>query len=164
MVAIATITLSVLSAPNQEGAPSQVKNEIPSTEKIAVAEAKKPAEESLQVENSTPPIAPAPEPEPVTEAPRAISGSKYDWLAASGIPEDQWTYVDIIVTRESSWNPNAVNPNGGACGLGQQLPCGKWPGAWNDPVAALRAQYQYVTERYGGYAQAVAFWNINHWY
>lgn len=93
-----------------------------------------------------------------------VSGNKQEWLAASGIPESEWWAVDSIVSRESSWNPNAVNKSSGACGLGQQLPCGKWPGAWNDPVAALKAQYEYVKQRYGGYAQAVAFWNKNHWY
>jgi len=93
-----------------------------------------------------------------------ISGNKESWLAASGIPADQWGYVDSIVTRESGWNPNAVNASSGACGLGQQLPCGKWSGAWNDPVAALRAQHGYVVDRYGSYAGAVAFWNANHWY
>jgi len=99
-------------------------------------------------------------------APRAYAGggNKDSWLAASGIPQSEWWAVDSIVSRESGWNPNAVNPSSGACGLGQQLPCGKWAGAWNDPVAALRAQYGYVVERYGGYPQAVAFWNANHWY
>lgn len=104
---------------------------------------------------------------PTQASPRAtvaVTGSKADWLAASGIPSHEWGYVDSIVTRESGWNPNAVNPTSGACGLGQQLPCGKWAGAWNDPVAALRAQYGYVVERYGSYAGAVAFWNANHWY
>lgn len=94
----------------------------------------------------------------------SIGGSKQDWLRASGIPESQWWAVDYIVSRESSWNPNAVNKSSGACGLGQQLPCGKWAGAWNDPVAALKAQYGYVNARYGGYPQAVAFWQANHWY
>lgn len=99
-----------------------------------------------------------------TQTASALSGDKYTWLAASGIPESEWWAVDSIVSRESSWNPNAVNPSSGACGLGQQLPCGKWAGAWNDPVAALKAQYQYVIDRYGGYPQAVAFWEANHWY
>lgn len=94
----------------------------------------------------------------------SVSGNKETWLRASGIPESQWWAVDSIVTRESGWNPNAVNKSSGACGLGQQLPCGKWAGAWNDPVAALKAQYKYVIDRYGGYPQAVAFWNANHWY
>jgi len=93
-----------------------------------------------------------------------VSGNKASWLAASGIPEAHWGYVDSIVTRESGWNPNAVNKSSGACGLGQQLPCGKWSGAWNDPVAALKAMTGYVTGRYGGWPQAVAFWNANHWY
>lgn len=100
-----------------------------------------------------------------TSAPAAqISGDKHSWLAASGIPQAHWGYVDSIVSRESSWNPNAVNKSSGACGLGQQLPCGKWPGAWNDPVAALRAMNSYVVGRYGGWPQAVAFWNSNGWY
>ena len=100
-----------------------------------------------------------------TSAPAAqISGDKHSWLAASGIPEAHWGHVDAIVTRESGWNPNAINKSSGACGLGQQLPCGKWAGAWNDPVAALRAMNSYVVGRYGGWPQAVAFWNSNGWY
>lgn len=94
----------------------------------------------------------------------AITGDKSSWMAAAGIPQSEWWAVDSIVSRESGWNPNAVNPSSGACGLGQQLPCGKWAGAWNDPVAALKGQHGYVVARYGGYAQAVAFWNQNHWY
>lgn len=102
---------------------------------------------------------------PVSAAPsHAISGSKVDWMRAAGIPEAHWGYVDSIVTRESGWNPNAVNRGSGACGLGQQLPCGKWAGAWNDPVAALIAMTGYVNARYGGWAGAVAFWQANHWY
>lgn len=94
----------------------------------------------------------------------SYGGTKADWLRASGIPESQWSYVDSIVTRESGWNPNAVNKSSGSCGLGQQLPCGKWAGAWNDPVAALKAMNSYVTARYGSWAGAVAFWNANKWY
>jgi len=100
----------------------------------------------------------------VSAEPVTYGGNKQDWLAASGIPQEHWVLVDMIVARESGWDPNAINPESGACGLGQQLPCGKWPGAWNDPVAALKAQHQYVTERYGGYPQAMQFWNVNHWY
>ena len=93
-----------------------------------------------------------------------VSGSKADWMRQAGIPEAHWSYVDMIVTRESGWNPNAVNRSSGACGLGQQLPCGKWAGAWNDPVAALRAMTGYVNARYGGWAGAAAWWNSHHWY
>ena len=94
----------------------------------------------------------------------SVTGTKADWMTQAGIPESEWANVDSIVTRESGWNPNAVNKSSGACGLGQQLPCGKWAGAWNDPVAALRAMTGYVNARYGGWAGAVAFWNSRHWY
>ena len=102
--------------------------------------------------------------QPVAASSGNISGGKQAWLAASGIPQSEWGYVDSIVTRESGWNPNAVNKASGACGLGQQLPCGKWAGQWNDPVAALRAMNGYVKARYGSWAGAVAFWNSRHWY
>lgn len=94
----------------------------------------------------------------------SVTGTKADWMAQAGIPESEWANVDSIVSRESGWNPNAVNKSSGACGLGQQLPCGKWAGAWNDPVAALRAMTGYVNARYGGWSGAVAFWNSRHWY
>lgn len=90
------------------------------------------------------------------------SGDKSTWMAQAGIPQNLWGYVDFIVTRESGWNPNARNPSG-ACGLGQQLPCGKWAGAWNDPIAALQGMNSYVN-RYGGWAGAVSFWQSHNWY
>lgn len=85
-------------------------------------------------------------------------------MRAAGIPEDQWVYVDYIVSRESSWNPNAVNPSSGACSLVQALPCSKIGPNWRDPVVALRWQYAYVKGRYGGYQQAYQFWVANHYY
>lgn len=87
-------------------------------------------------------------------------GSHQDWMIAAGIDPANFGYVDYIVTRESGWNPSAVNPFSGSCGLGQQLPCGKWPGAWNDPIAALRAMNGYVA-RYGGWAGAYAYWQAH---
>jgi soluble lytic murein transglycosylase-like protein len=95
---------------------------------------------------------------------KPITGSKEEWLRLSGIPETEWGYVDFIVQKESGWNPNAINKSSGACGLVQSLPCSKLGANWNDPVHALQWQYRYVTDRYGGYAQAVAFWQNNHWY
>lgn len=103
-----------------------------------------------------------------------VSGNKESWLRASGIPESEWWAVDSIVSRESGWQPCAFYPSkndcnatpSSACGLAQSLPCGKQSkyGHWTDPVANLKWQYEYVKQRYGGYAQAVAFWNVNHWY
>jgi glutamine synthetase adenylyltransferase len=86
------------------------------------------------------------------------SGNKQTWLIASGIPQNVWWAVDSIVSGESGWNPNAVNPTSGACGLGQQLPCGKWGGDWRDPVHALKSMHTYV-QAYGGWVKAVEFRN-----
>lgn len=91
-------------------------------------------------------------------------GDKTEWMRAAGIPESEWGYVDFIVQRESSWNPNARNKSSGACGLAQALPCSKVPGNPYDPVDSLRWQYGYVTARYGGYRQAYEFWLVKHWY
>lgn len=125
-------------------------------------------EKALQAKRSTPTstVAYAAEAPTSTPAPKQYTGggNKEAWMAAAGIPQSDWWAVDHIVSRESSWNPNAVNPNGGACGLAQALPCSKMGPNWSDPVVALKWQYNYVTQRYGGYPQAVAFWNANHWY
>lgn len=119
---------------------------------------------SISAVEVTPTPTPIPTTQPTIQALSAAPlGSKEDWMRAAGIPESVWHYVGFIVSHESSWNPNAVNPSSGACGLGQQLPCGKWAGAWNDPVAALVAMNSYVT-RYGGWAGAHAFWVQNRWY
>lgn len=88
----------------------------------------------------------------------SITGNKQTWLEASGIPENVWWAVDRIVSGESGWNPLAYNESSGACGLGQQLPCGKWGGDWRDPVHALKSMHQYV-QAYGGWAAAVEFRN-----
>ena len=96
--------------------------------------------------------------------PERDSGRKSDWLRASGIPESEWSLVDYLVSKESGWNPNAVNKSSGACGLGQQLPCGKWSGAWNDPVSALKNMHQYVLGRYGSWSNAVAHSKNTGWY
>jgi uncharacterized protein YabE (DUF348 family) len=90
-------------------------------------------------------------------------GTKSDWLAASNIAEADWGYADYLVTRESGWNPNAVNKSSGACGLPQALPCSKLGPNWNDPVVALNWMNTYVG-RYGGWAGAYAFWLVHHWY
>lgn len=111
-------------------------------------------------------------------APRPIvkqftgGGQKEDWMRAAGIPEGEWWAVDYIVSREAGWNPCAYNPGKSdcnatptsACGLAQALPCSKVGPNWQDPVVSLKWQYNYVTQRYGGYSQAVAFWQVYKWY
>ena len=124
-------------------------------------------EKQLQAKRSTPQSSVAYAAEAPASTPQRTytgGGNKEAWMAAAGIPQSDWWAVDSIVSRESSWNPNAVNASSGACGLAQALPCSKMGPNWSDPVVALAWQYNYVKARYGGYAQAVAFWNRNHWY
>ncbi len=91
-------------------------------------------------------------------------GSAAEWMAAAGIAEGDWGYVDYIVSRESGWNPNATNSSSGACGLVQALPCSKVPGNGYDPVDNLRWANGYATGRYGSWAGAYSFWVNNHWW
>lgn len=91
-------------------------------------------------------------------------GSKTEWLAASRIPQESWGYADFMVTKESGWNPNAINKSSGACGLAQALPCSKVPGDPMNPIDSLNWMNSYVNGRYGGWQGAYNFWNANHWY
>ncbi len=91
-----------------------------------------------------------------TDVPSQPSGNCADWMAAAGITET--ANAMFIIMRESGCNPNARNPNGGACGIGQQLPCGKWAHQWNDPVGGMIDMQNYVYGRYGSWANAVAYW------
>lgn len=91
-------------------------------------------------------------------------GSPAEWMAAAGIPESDWGYVDYVVTRESGWNPNATNSSSGACGLVQALPCSKVSGNGYDPVDNLRWADGYAKGRYGSWAGAYEFWINNNWW
>ena len=91
-------------------------------------------------------------------------GDSTAWLTAAGIDPSDWGYVDYIVSRESGWNPNAVNSGSGASGLVQALPCSKVPGNCFDPVDNLRWANGYAVGRYGSWAAAQSFWANNHWW
>lgn len=94
----------------------------------------------------------------------SYTGSHADWMSAAGIAESDWSAAEILVQRESSWNPSAVNASSGACGLVQSLPCSKLGPNWTDPVVALKWGDQYVKERYGGWQQALAHSYSYGWY
>lgn len=146
--------------------------QVSSTNKTPVVAAPEAPEPAPIVEQPVVPVVPEPEPvAPAVAQPEYVPpvGNQYQWLIDSGIPQQYWRAVDYIVSRESGWNPCAFYPGGNdcnaspttACGLVQQLPCGKIPGDWRDPVAALKWQYQYVTDKYGGYPQAMQYWMEN---
>ncbi len=92
------------------------------------------------------------------------SGTHADWMAAAGIAEADYGYVEKLIQKESGWNPNALNSYSGACGLVQALPCSKLGPNWNDPVVALRWGQGYVTGRYGGWSGAWAHSQSRGWY
>jgi len=96
--------------------------------------------------------------------PYSGGGAPAEWMAAAGIAQSDWQYVDYIVSRESGWNPNATNRSSGACGLVQALPCSKVPGNGYNPVDNLRWATGYATGRYGSWAGAYNFWVNNHWW
>ena len=98
--------------------------------------------------------------------PYAGGGSKTEWLRASGIPESEWGYVDFIITKESTWNPNARN--GQYYGLYQtntdNLARYGCSGALlSDPVCQLQAADKYKS-RYGSWADAYNSWRAQGWW
>jgi hypothetical protein len=124
-------------------------------------------------------VKPKPKPKPMASASSSSSsggtasavrlvytggGSPAEWMAAAGIAQSDWGYVDYIVKRESGWNPNATNRSSGACGLVQALPCSKVPGNGYNPVDNLRWGTGYASGRYGGWAGAYAFWVSHGWW
>jgi Transglycosylase SLT domain len=94
-----------------------------------------------------------------------VGDYKTKWMQEAGIAKTDYQYVDFIVNHESGWNPKALNPISGACGLAQALPCSK-TGCQNsrDPICSLKWQNQYVKSRYGNYKSCVEFWKQNNWY
>lgn len=87
-------------------------------------------------------------------------------MCAAGIAPADWPHVDFVIQHETGWNPAAVNPSSGACGLAQFLPCSaaKAGADWSDPVNALRRADAYARSRYGGWPQAVAHWRRVAWW
>jgi SLT domain-containing protein len=87
-----------------------------------------------------------------------------------GLPQEWVPLLSEIVKRESSFNPNAKNPNSSAYGYGQFLSSTrqqyekKTGLSYDDPVNQLVMMGQYVKDRYGTPAKALAFWKKNHWY
>lgn len=124
----------------------------------------------------TPTPTPTPEPEPASsdEAGDESSGgggplfytgggAPAEWMAAAGIASSDWGYVHYIVSKESGWNPNAINSSSGACGLIQIMPLHGIEDC-HDPVVNLRWGNGYATGRYGSWAGAYDFWINNHWW
>jgi len=97
------------------------------------------------------------------------AGSHTDWMAAAGIAESDYGYVEYIISSESGWGVTKWNYSGsGAYGLGQALPASKMAAYGDDymtnPVTQLKWATSYAVGRYGSWANAYAFWTNNRWW
>lgn len=96
------------------------------------------------------------------------TGDHAHWMKQAHIPEKDWSGINYIVSHESGWNPRAVNPTSGTYGLGQMqgynLHYYSAHGAKSNPIAQLMGTMDYIHDRYGTVAKAVAFWQRNHAY
>lgn len=73
-------------------------------------------------------------------------------------------YKDFIYYKESGCRTNAINPNGGACGIGQALPCSKLPCSLSDYACQDSWFSNYAIKRYGSWENAYNFWTVNSWW
>lgn len=92
----------------------------------------------------------------------SASGNCATWIQQAGIT-DTANAIELI-RRESNCNPNAVNSSSGACGVAQELPCGKSGCSLGDGACQVKWMNNYVANRYGSWSNAVAFHNANNWY
>lgn len=89
----------------------------------------------------------------------------YDYI----ISELQMLYINWedaadLNSYENGFNPMAINPTSGACGLSQALPCEKMSCELGDIKCDLAWQKEYISNRYGTVTKALEFWHINNWY
>lgn len=67
-------------------------------------------------------------------------------------------YLDWIISRESGGNAFAVNPSSGACGIAQELPCGKSGCSLGDAACEINWMRNYCIQRYGSTYNAYLYW------
>ncbi len=69
-------------------------------------------------------------------------------------------------TRESDWNPNAVNKSSGACNIPQALPCNKISKAYGDNSweSGIKWGLSYIKNRYGNPRKAWQHFQNKNWY
>jgi hypothetical protein len=78
--------------------------------------------------------------------------------------QDEWRMAAELIARESSFDPYAINPTSGACGLAQSLPCEKMACDLSDVECQLAWIKEYVQTRYGDLETTLAFHDAKGWY
>ncbi|MGF1430561.1 transglycosylase SLT domain-containing protein [Kitasatospora sp. LaBMicrA B282] len=99
----------------------------------------------------------------------SVSPGSVQALAASIVGDStQFQCFSNIVTRESGWNYQAVNPSSGSYGLVQALPGSKMASAGADwrtnPATQIKWGLGYMNDRYGSPCGAWSFWQAHSWY
>lgn len=111
-------------------------------------------------------VKPKPVVKPVEVAPPApVAGCEQlrELLIPIGLNAQEVDAAIQIATRESSCNSSAQNSSSGACNFFQEYPCGKW-GGLSDITGHLKGADTYAKVRYGGWLEALSFWQSNHWW
>lgn len=136
----------------------------PAAEAPAAAAAPAPAPEPA------PEPAPAPAPAPVVQplvAPAAQGEQAYKDYALGKVGAEQFSCLEQLWERESSWNPDAQNPSSTAYGIAQFLDS-TWAGTGiaktSDPYRQIDAGLIYVQNRYGSSCTAWNHFQANSWY
>jgi resuscitation-promoting factor RpfB len=96
--------------------------------------------------------------------PNEIVALAGELAAQRGWDGDQWDALYNLWVREANFNPAAVNPTSGACGIPQAYPCSKMPGFPNDPAAQITWGLNYIANRYGSPVNAWNYWQRNRSY
>lgn len=86
--------------------------------------------------------------------------NKYTWSK-----EDYEALVKLW-TKESNWNPNAINKNSGACNIPQALPCSKISKKYGDNSwqSGIKWGLEYIENRYGSPTKAWQHFQNKGWY
>jgi len=84
--------------------------------------------------------------------------------AKRGWGPDQFQLIDNIISRESGWDPNAVNPSSGAYGIPQILPAAHPDDLGLGPREQIRWLMDYIGNRYGSPQAAWDFKQQQGWY
>jgi hypothetical protein len=120
---------------------------------------------------------PRPRPQPTTASrtttrapltssdPRSIA---HAMLLRQGYSEGEWTCLDALWARESSWNITASNSSSGAYGIPQALPGDKmaaFGGDWRtNPITQISWGLWYIRESYGSPCGALSHENASGYY
>ncbi len=91
-----------------------------------------------------------------------------EMAAARGWGGGQFQCLEELWTRESNWNPTAMNPSSGAYGIPQSLPGSKMASVGADwrtnPVTQITWGLNYIAGRYGTPCAALAHSHSVGWY